>query len=305
MKNAKAGYFPEPPPEQFHPQLLAVEHQGVFYKLQVETFHLYENTVPMPNPQEHAHDVFHIVLYRAGDNIFKLDGRQRKSHPGTLVLVPPGVPHCFTPILNKKSVYHEITFSLASKEQKLTISFADLFSKYYGCAVKSENMLIELDTVSSFRLEEIYFELDKKLSEYDSASSFPVYQSLGNMFDLLFKKVFCPEAEESKKQHIESRLQNAHSRIEQKLRDKLLLRDLAQIAGMSPEHFCREFKKKYGEPPLEMRNRLRINAAMKLIRYSDRPIKQIADELGYSDIYHFSKAFKKQTKCSPGKFRNK
>jgi len=301
MKNETIGYFPEPPPDDMHPQFLAVEHQGVLYKLQLETFHLYENVISMTNPTEHSHNVFHIVLYRAGDNLFKLDGNKRQSRAGTLVLVPPGVPHCFTPMLPRESIYHEITFSLVANKKQLKIPFADLFGKYYGSAVRTEKMLIELDASSAVQLEELYFELSKELSKYDSASSFPVYKGLGHIFELLFQKVFCKKSNE----YIESRLQKARSHIEQKLYNKLSLRDLAVIAGMSPEHFCREFKKVYGEPPLEMRNRLRINAAIKLIQYSDRPIKQIAEELGYSDIYHFSKAFKKQTKISPGKFRNK
>jgi AraC-like DNA-binding protein/mannose-6-phosphate isomerase-like protein (cupin superfamily) len=301
MKNKNIGYFPAPPLEQSHPQLLAVEHESLLYKLQVETFHLYENTISIQNPPEHSHDVFHIVLYRAGDNTFKLDGKKLNSRPGTLVLIPPGVPHCFTPMLPKESIFHEITFSLSCKGQKLAIPFADLFSKYYGDAVKLEKKTIDLDAASGIQLEELYFELSKKLASYDFTSSFPVYQKLGQIFDLLFQKVFCPKTEG----YIESRLQKARGHIEQKLDDKLSLQDLAKIANMSPEYFCREFKKAYGEPPLEMRNRLRINAAIKLIQYSERPIKQIAEDLGYSDIYHFSKAFKKQTKLPPGKFRNK
>jgi AraC-like DNA-binding protein/mannose-6-phosphate isomerase-like protein (cupin superfamily) len=305
MKNKTISYFPEPPPEKLYPQLLAVEHQGKLYKLQVETFHLYENAVSAQNLPEHSHEVFHIVQYRAGDNTFKLDGRQCSSHPGTLVLVPPGVPHCFSPMLPGGSVYHEVTFSLVWQGRKLIIPFTGLFSKYYGCEIKTGEMLVEMNASLDTQIENIYFELNDDFSKYDSANSFPVYQHLGDMFYLLFENIFCLKEDESLKPHAESRLQKARTRIEQKLHAKLSLKDLAETAGMSPEHFCREFRKVYNEPPLEMRNRLRISAAMKLIQYSDRPIKQIAEELGYSDIYHFSKAFKKQTGISPGRFRNK
>ncbi len=307
MKNIMTSYFPEAPPERSHPQLLAVEYHEKLYKLRVETFHLYQgvSTVSAQNPSEHSHDVFHIVFYRAGDNSFKLNGEPVQSHPGILVLVPPGVPHCFTPMQPGESVYHEITFSLVYQEQKLTLPFAGLFSKYYGCEVKFEEMLINLTASLEAEIEDIYFDLNKDLSKYDSTNCFPVYQHLGDMFDLLFENIFLPKASETTKLYAEYRLHEVRTLIEQKLHEKVYLKDLAKAAGMSPEHFCREFKKVYGEPPLEMRNRLRINAAIKLIQYSDRPIKQISEELGYSDIYHFSKAFKKQTKLPPGKFRNK
>ena len=230
MKNKTIAYFPEPPPERFHPQLLAVEHQGSLYKLQVETFHLYENAVPAQNPSEHSHDVFHIVLYRAGDNIFKLAGRQRRVRPGTLVLVHPGVPHCFAPMLFDKSVYHEVTFSFVCEGKKLAIPFTDLFSKYYGNELKSEQMLVDLNTFLDAQIEDIYLKLNEDFSKYDSANSFPVYQHLGNMFDLLFENIFCPKTEESDKPRIKSRLHKTRTHIEQNLHDKLSLRDLSKVS---------------------------------------------------------------------------
>ncbi|MBU8901557.1 MAG: helix-turn-helix domain-containing protein [Victivallales bacterium] len=303
-KHIETEYFPEHPPGQAHPQLLAVEHQGVFYKLLIDTFHLHQHITSLQKTSEHCHDVFHIVLYRAGDNAFRLDGRQVQSHPNLLVLIHPGMVHSFTPLLPGETIYHEITFCFSAQGQRLTVPFADLFRKYYGEAIKSDKAVITLDASSAAHLEESYIELDKALYNYDSTRSFPVYRALEHLFEALFQKVFCPKHEESPRSHIEAKLQESRRHIECKLRSKLCLKELAAIAGMSPEHFCREFKKAYGEPPLEMRNRLRINVAMKLIQYSDYSIKEIAEELGYSDIYHFSKVFKKTSGLPPGKFRN-
>jgi AraC-like DNA-binding protein/mannose-6-phosphate isomerase-like protein (cupin superfamily) len=304
MKDRKTAYFPEPPSGQVYPQLLGVEEQGEFYRLQLETFHTFEHAVPYPNPPEHSHDVFHIVFYELGDNFFKLAGERVESHPGTLVLVPPGVPHCFSPYLPEESGYHEITFSLIAGDKRLKLTFPELLAKYYGEKIKTGKMLIRLERSSAVRLNELYFELEKALSEYNSAFPFSVYQRLEKVFEFLFQEVFSPVRESPEVCPVKDKFSKVRAYIERKLDRKLFLKELAAAAGMSPEHFCREFRRVYGEAPLEMRNRLRINAAAKLIRFSDRPIKQIAEELGYSDIYHFSKAFKKQTGRSPGKFRN-
>ncbi|MFA6715835.1 MAG: AraC family transcriptional regulator [Victivallaceae bacterium] len=304
MKNKKTAYFPASPSGQIYPQLLGVEDRGEFYRLQLETFHTCERPAAHPNPPEHNHDVFHIVFYVQGDNFFKLGGGRVESHPGTLALVPPGVPHCFAPLRAGESSYHEITFSLIAGKKHLKVSFPELLAKYYGEEVKTEKILMRLEDSISARLNELYFELEKVLSEYNSAFPFPVYQKLEKFFEFLFQEIFSPERESPTACPADGRFSKARGCIERKLDRKLSLCELASAAGMSPEHFCREFKRAYGEAPLEMRNRLRINAAAKLMRFSDRPIKRIAEELGYSDIYHFSKAFKKQTGSSPGKFRS-
>ncbi|MDD5597056.1 MAG: AraC family transcriptional regulator [Victivallaceae bacterium] len=305
MKNRKTAYFPEPPSGQFYPQLLGVKAQGGFYRLQLETFHTCEKPAAQTNHPEHSHDVFHIVFYVQGDNFFKLDGERVESHPGTLALVPPGVPHCFAPLLPEGSGYHEITFSLIAGDKRLKVAFPELLAKYYGAEIKTERMLMRLERPAAVRLDELYFELENVLSEYNSAFPFPVYQKLGEIFEFLFQEIFSPERESRAVCPAGDRFSKTRGYIERKLDRKLSLKELAAAAGMSPEHFCREFRRTYGEAPLEMRNRLRISAAAKLIRFSTRPIKQIAEELGYSDLYHFSKAFKKQTGCPPGKFRNK
>jgi AraC-like DNA-binding protein len=299
-KNIETGYFPEAPEKHTFPQLLGVEHQGEFYRLQVETFHLYQRSFPMQNPQEHLHDVFHIVLYREADNLFQFDGKTVESRPGTLVLSSPGIPHSFAPLKQQITIYHEITFSLTASQKRLVISFEELFKKYYGTSIKFSGNCLQLNHAFANALENCYFELDQTLQEYDSIRPAPLYQALEHLFEALLRDVFT----ESTALHLEENLQAARKHLEQKLCNKLSLKKLASIAGLSPEYFCRKFKKKYGESPFQTRSRLRAEAAMKLLKYSDHPMKQIAEELGYSDEYHFSKEFKKYAGIPPGKFKS-
>ena len=300
MKDKSVGYFPEALEESCYPQLLAFKSGDNYYKLCLETFHLYEKALFYPDPGEHRHDVFHIVLYHTGENQFRFKGKLIDSSPGLLVLCSPGEAHSFTPLLKQPTGYHEITFSLVAEGQKLVIPFAELLSGYFGGKNRKIQLLRQLDTVEAGELENLYFELEKALRNQDTAFLFPVYRQLERILEFVFT------CQSQSKEYIEDEgIQAARRCIESNFKVSLRLKELAAIAGMSPEHFCRKFKHIYGEPPLEMRNRLRINAAARLISYSSRPLKQVAVELGFSDVYHFSKMFKKYTGKSPGKIRNK
>ena len=74
---------------------------------------------------------------------------------------------------------------------------------------------------------------------------------------------------------------------------------------MNYHAFRKEFAKRIGIPPARYRLLRRIDRAKSLVTASNRPIRDIADSLGYCDEYFFSRQFKRVTGTSPGEFRAK
>lgn len=81
------------------------------------------------------------------------------------------------------------------------------------------------------------------------------------------------------------------------------VRELSRQLHYSPDHFTRVFRTVCGESPREFLGRIRIEEAKHLIAMSSHSISRIADLLGYSDVYHFSKQFKEKTGVPPSRFR--
>lgn len=82
--------------------------------------------------------------------------------------------------------------------------------------------------------------------------------------------------------------------------------NLSQIAakcGVSDCYFRRLFQQYSGESPMNFRQRLRIERAKQLLLSDEQySVSEVAQELGFSDVYHFSKAFKKYCGESPTKY---
>jgi transcriptional regulator GlxA family with amidase domain len=78
---------------------------------------------------------------------------------------------------------------------------------------------------------------------------------------------------------------------------------LARDVGVTPAHFGRAFRERYGISPGRYRDQLRIDAAINLLLHSDLLIKTIAYELGYPDSSTFSKAFRRHTGRAPLSYR--
>lgn len=81
--------------------------------------------------------------------------------------------------------------------------------------------------------------------------------------------------------------------------------ELASMVGMSESHFSRTFKAAMGTSPIDWLRRERINQAKRRLIESDDAVKEIAQQVGYSDQFFFSKDFKKMTSLTPTQFREK
>lgn len=77
----------------------------------------------------------------------------------------------------------------------------------------------------------------------------------------------------------------------------------AQQSGMALSTFRRKFREHTGMSPHAYRLACQSAEARRLLGETDLPIKVIADRLGYSDVFYFSRQFKDMNHVAPGAFR--
>lgn len=81
--------------------------------------------------------------------------------------------------------------------------------------------------------------------------------------------------------------------------------DVAREVGLSYENFRKRFAQLTGESPGRYQKRRRLEWACAAIYHGEHTIKQIADELGFCDVFHFSKAFKQVAGTTPAEYRRR
>ena len=81
------------------------------------------------------------------------------------------------------------------------------------------------------------------------------------------------------------------------------LEELARVACFSEFHFHRIFGAISGETVNNFTNRLRLEKAARLLRYSGQNLTDIALECGFSSSATFSRAFRSGYDTSPSQFR--
>jgi AraC family transcriptional regulator len=81
------------------------------------------------------------------------------------------------------------------------------------------------------------------------------------------------------------------------------LKELAGVACLSEFHFHRIFGAVSGETLNNFTNRLRLEKAARLLRYSEQSVTAIALDCGFSSSATFSRAFRSGYDTSPSQFR--
>lgn len=93
--------------------------------------------------------------------------------------------------------------------------------------------------------------------------------------------------------------------MEKNLAKKLVNADLAQLVGMNTNAFIHMFRKKMKITPRKYFETKRFQKACNLLKFSSLSIDHIAENTGFCDRNHFTKAFTKAKKIGPGEFRKK
>jgi len=102
---------------------------------------------------------------------------------------------------------------------------------------------------------------------------------------------------------VDSNLRRALSFIEANLQTHLSLERVAREAGMSKFHFCRHFKGVVGMSFREFLARRRIERASALLRDKKRSVTEVYLEVGFKDLSHFGRVFRRVTGQPPSRFR--
>ena len=87
-------------------------------------------------------------------------------------------------------------------------------------------------------------------------------------------------------------------------KDLLLMKNVYKDANVSSSYGLEVFKKIYTISPKEYLDKLKFKEAKRLLKNPDISIESISERIGYTNITHFSRQFKRWSGISPRAYRN-
>lgn len=112
------------------------------------------------------------------------------------------------------------------------------------------------------------------------------------------------EAQENESKASSFIVKNAMHYIRENYTQKLTLSDVAEKTYVSQWHLSKLLNRHIGQSFSEILNNVRIEQAKKLLEDPSLRIGDVADAVGFMDMAHFSRVFKKQVGISANEYRN-
>jgi transcriptional regulator GlxA family with amidase domain len=110
---------------------------------------------------------------------------------------------------------------------------------------------------------------------------------------------------ELQRSHEDKDIKRIQEFIEKNYHQELYVNKLAEEFNMSNRTFIRRFSIATGNTPLEYIQRVRVEAAKRLLETGKEGVEQVSIRSGYEDYSFFRKLFRRYTGLSPKEYRNK
>lgn len=100
-------------------------------------------------------------------------------------------------------------------------------------------------------------------------------------------------------------LLRARDAMDARYAEPLTVPELAAIAGASPAHFSREFRRTFGETPHQYLVTRRLERAAALLRSTDRSVAEVCCMVGLSSVGSFTTSFRRIYGMTPTAYRRR
>jgi AraC-like DNA-binding protein len=147
---------------------------------------------------------------------------------------------------------------------------------------------------------------EKMLAVRDSSGVEQFFQFLSLLKQIAALEELAPlslPSHESYSDHEGIRIANIYNYVMKHYKEDITLEEVAKIAYMTPQAFCRYFKKHTHHTLLAFINQVRINeACKKLVDKNYESISSVAYNSGFNSITNFNRVFKSIVKKSPKEY---
>lgn len=148
-------------------------------------------------------------------------------------------------------------------------------------------------------VEKYLFNLYTELTHYQNPD--PII--LQNIFHSWIRELSRIVPDDDAKFIIPERMLRVKRAIDVQFHNKFSLKQLAAMACLSVPHFCAQFKLHWGFSPIHYLIHVRLQHARYLLFNRNLSIREVASSVGYDNLFHFSKLFKKCFGVSPRTMR--
>ncbi|MGE8496370.1 MAG: AraC family ligand binding domain-containing protein [Pseudomonas sp.] len=232
-----------------------------------------------PNPDDHL-----LIYCRAGQGWLETEDGRLMVGGGDLLLLPKGQPHAYGADPGKPWTLYWVHF-----DGELVADFLRPLGKgpLWRIGVQPR-LLAEFDALLNVRKQGL---------------SLPHFIYAAHQLQTLLTSLAVLPARAKLKSGRVLDVDAVEAVMRAHLHDTLNLDELAAQFKLSRFHFAKTYRDLTGHAPIQAFIQMKMAHACRLLDEGDQGIRQVAEQLGYEDVYYFSRLFRKVVGMAPSHYR--
>ncbi|MFC4777013.1 AraC family transcriptional regulator [Paenibacillus sp. GCM10023252] len=262
--------------------------------------------------EPHAHEYFQICYVLRGTCLHHVSDSTVTLVKGDLFSIPPGYVHrvelleeAEIQIVHMDFMPHLLDHSLhglTNMDSFINFAFIQPF------AAMNDRMLPKLNLSHSGQaaVEVLITEMLEELKRQADGYTLIVKASMQKLLVIAgreYADFLDHKAEGHRAQTNRRYFDQAVDYVRENYHQEIKLQDAAAVAAMSPSYFSTMFKLIVGKSFIEFVNDTRLQEALRLLKETDERIENIAYQVGYNQLTHFHRMFRKIIGITPSEYR--
>ncbi len=255
----------------------------------------YCDTLPDWEYPLHSHEnEFEIVFIMAGCGTFTVDEKDTEVNTGSVCIIPPGTHHRFSCASGEEAQrmkYYALRFDASPTEGPVQTFFHELgtavstLGNYFSYISDTFRLLLGLYTTnggySDEKVQSVCFSLLQVVQMLLENEALTIRtQNNCSMNDVLYY-------------------------ITEHCEDKITLQSLGEKFAISPSHLSRLFSSAFHCSPINYLINARMARATEYLGKTNKPVREIAELVGYDNPFYFTTLFTRRVGCSPTEYRER
>ncbi|MDV0431065.1 AraC family transcriptional regulator [Lactiplantibacillus sp. DA1] len=240
--------------------------------------------------REHGAEEWIIIFCTGGSGSATINHARYQLHQYSLIILPPGVKQVYQASENDPWDIYWLHFT-----GKLATDYPNIFTDkpFFIDHIQSN----EVDTIMRY----FWLMIKTYIPGFTYNRSLYTSQLLG----LMLVELSLNTGKISNGVQGSPYVDTAISYIYDKIDEPIRLDTIAQHLEISSSYLSRIFKSITGKSVNQYITQLKMERATYYLSYTNITVQQIADRLGYTDSYYFSRVFKKEYAVSPKHYRER
>lgn len=251
---------------------------------------------------------YELLFVEEGGCLLTVNGTEYRCKQNDIILLRPGIPHSIQTVegmdFKQPHIHFDLCYDEKSPDVFICFKTLDQLTENEKALLRTD--MLDIDIPPVFQMPDtdyfkaLFLETVRLFQSKNKLNKLKCKEKFLRLLHKIFEQYDTDYSLDEDRQKVD--LLAIKNYIDSNFKQDITLDRLSSVFFINKFHLEEIFKKQFGTSVIKYVNHVRFNAACELLQ-KNKNVGTVAEELGYKNIYTFSRFFKNHCGLSPLQYK--